>query len=89
MKDIELHSQLKSEYSASGNVASAKLEMLAKREDNGKELRCEATNPALEATLKDTATIQVECKSITAPRQHNSQKKNVCLCVRLVNICRK
>jgi len=34
--------------------------MLAKREDNGKDLRCEATNPALEATLIDTATIRVE-----------------------------
>ena len=87
MKDIELNSQLKSEYSASGNVASAKLEMLAKREDNGKELRCEATNPALEATLKDTAIIRVECKSTTAPAKQNQQ---ICvLCVRLVNICRK
>ena len=71
MKDIELHSQLKSENSASGNVASAKLEMLAKREDNGKELRCEATNPALEATLKDTAIVRVECKSTTAPAKQN------------------
>merc|ERR1712071_352594 len=61
--------QLKSEYSVSGNVASAKLEMLAKREDNGKDLRCEATNPALEATLIDTATIRVECKSTTTPQQ--------------------
>ena len=60
---MNFESQLKSDYSVSGNVASAKLEMLAKREDNGKELRCEATNPALEGILIDTATIRVECKS--------------------------
>jgi hypothetical protein len=36
--------------------------MQAKREDNGKELRCEATNPALEGNLVDSTTIRIECK---------------------------
>lgn len=36
--------------------------MQAKREDNGKELRCEASNPALEGNLVDSTTIRIECK---------------------------
>lgn len=44
-------------------MASSKIEFQAKREDNGKEVRCEATNPALETPLIDTATLRIECKS--------------------------
>lgn len=40
----------------------SELELLAKREDNGKELRCEASNPALEGNLVDSTTIRIECK---------------------------
>ena len=53
---------MKSNYTTFGSVASAELELLAKREDNGKELRCEASNPALEGTLIETTTIKIECK---------------------------
>ena len=54
--------QLKSEYTVSGKMATANLEMQAKRDDNGKEFRCEATNPALDVTLVDKVTLRVECK---------------------------
>ena len=53
---------MKSNYTAHLSTASAELELLAKREDNGKELRCEASNPALEGTLIETTTIKIECK---------------------------
>ena len=54
--------QLKSEYTVSGKMATANLEMQAKRDDNGKEFRCEATNPALDVPLVDKVTLRVECK---------------------------
>ncbi len=38
------------------------LEMQAKREDNGKELRCDASNPAVEGIMADSTTITIECK---------------------------
>ncbi|EFX79012.1 hypothetical protein DAPPUDRAFT_305049 [Daphnia pulex] len=52
--------EIKANYTSHGSVAQSLLEMQAKREDNGKELRCEATNPALEGNLVDSTTIRIE-----------------------------
>ncbi|XP_059352881.1 nephrin-like [Daphnia carinata] len=57
--------EIKANYTSHGSVAQSLLEMQAKREDNGKELRCEATNPALEGNLVDSTTIRIEF----APKQ--------------------
>ena len=43
------------------------LEMQAKREDNGKELRCDASNPAVEGIMADSTTITIECKLHLSP----------------------
>ena len=56
--------EIKSSYSTFGSVASAEVELLARREDNGKELRCEASNSALEAPLVDSTVIKIECKCL-------------------------
>lgn len=55
--------EVKSSYSTFGSVASADVDLVARREDNGKELRCEATNAALDAPLVDSTVIKIECKS--------------------------
>lgn len=53
---------MKANYTSYGSAAMSELELMAKREDNGKELRCEATNPALEGNLVDSTPIKIECK---------------------------
>ena len=55
--------QMKANYTTFNGAASSELELVAKREDNGKELRCEASNPAIEGSLVDSTTIRIECKS--------------------------
>ena len=64
---MKQNAQMKSNYTTYGSAASAELELLAKREDNGKELRCEASNPALEGSLIETTTIKIECKCCHLP----------------------
>ena len=64
------------------------LEMQAKREDNGKELRCDASNPAVEGIMADSTTITIECKlhlspvavSLCAPPTKQKKKAGACAC---------
>lgn len=56
------------------------LELQARREDNGKELRCEATNPALEGNLVDSTTIRIECKLHTP--ECGMTRQEACACGR-------
>ena len=70
------------------------LEMQAKREDNGKELRCDASNPAVEGIMADSTTITIECKlhlspvavSLCAPPT-KQKKKSRRLCVFMSSVC--
>lgn len=69
--------QIKSNYTIYNGAASSELELTAKREDNGKELRCEATNSALDGTLVETTQLKIECK-------FGCHQATECLCVFLV-----
>ncbi|XP_065562901.1 nephrin-like isoform X2 [Artemia franciscana] len=52
--------EIKGEYAISGNVASSRLDLMAKREDNEKQIRCEAHHPADDGLLSESVKLKID-----------------------------